>query len=313
MGARTMSAHSPLAPFLEQNGFVVLDGGLATELEERGHELDDPLWSANLLLTEPDAIRDVHRSYLEAGADCLITATYQASIPGLRARGLSDRQAAKVLSSAVAMARDVRDEMVEHWRGRNEPRLRPIVAASVGPYGAFLADGSEYRGRYGVSRDDLRAFHEPRWEALSDSGADLLACETIPDVNEAEVLLELFEQTPGARGWISFSCRDGESIRDGTPLTACAALFEGCQRVIAVGANCTAPRHIASLIRCARRGAPGKNIVVYSDGTGNRVKCVRIPWPSPVRKSLVGETPIFALFRLLSLKRVGLLKKSAGS
>ena len=170
-----MNAHSPLAPFLDQNGFVVLDGGLATELEERGHELDDPLWSANLLLTEPEAIRDVHRSYLEAGADCLITATYQASIPGLRARGLSDRQAAKVLNSAVAMARDVRDEIVEHWRGRNESRLRPIVAASVGPYGAFLADGSEYRGSYGVSRDDLRAFHEPRWEALSDSGADLLA------------------------------------------------------------------------------------------------------------------------------------------
>ena len=234
----------------------MLDGGLATELQDRGHDLDHPLWSARLLLTQPDAIRDVHRSYLAAGADCLISASYQASLPGLRAEGVSEKEAKRLLQLSVAIACEVRDEF-------HERSIRPIVAASVGPYGATLADGSEYRGNYGVSRSDLRAFHEPRWEALNDSPADLIACETIPSIQEAEVLRELIEETPDACVWVSFSCRDGERISDGTPLEECAALFNNCGAVIAVGVNCTPPRMISSLIGRARRGAPDKRIVVY--------------------------------------------------
>ena len=250
-----MSRESPLTPFLEQNGVVVVDGGLATELERRGHDLDHPLWSARLLLEQSDAVREVHRSYLAAGADCLISATYQASVPGLRAEGLSESETRQLLRNAIAIACEVRDE--------HETRLRPLVAASVGPYGAYLADGAEYVGNYGVSRSRLRAFHESRWEVLSDSGADLIACETIPSFGEAEVLLELLNETPDCPAWVSFSCRDAEHISDGTDLEKCAALFENCEPVIAVGINCTAPRYVTPLIAAARRGAPGKQIVVY--------------------------------------------------
>ena len=246
---------SPLTPFLEQHGVVVLDGGLATELERRGHDLDHPLWSARLLLEQPDAIREVHRSYMAAGADCLISATYQASIPALINEGLSEAEAKQLMRAAVTIACEVRDE--------HEAPLRPLVAASVGPYGALLADGAEYVGNYGVSRSTLRAYHEPRWEALGDSGADLIACETIPSFREAEVLLELLEQTPNLPAWVSFSCRDAARISDGTDLETCAALFDECESVVAVGINCTAPRYVSSLIEAARRGAPGKQIVIY--------------------------------------------------
>jgi homocysteine S-methyltransferase len=272
-----MDDSSPLAPFLERSGVVVLDGGLATTLQDRGYDLDDPLWSARLLLTRPDAVREVHRDYLDAGADCLITATYQASIPGLQAEGLSEERAARLLRDAVATAREARDEFFEGREQPDEGRARPIVAASVGPYGAYLADGSEYRGNYRITRGELLAFHEPRWEALIDSEADLLACETIPSAQEAEVLLGLLEQTPGFPAWVSFSCRDGERISDGTPLSDCVALFEECDSVIAVGVNCTAPRHVNSLIERVRHAAPTKRVVVYPN-SGQTYDAERREW-----------------------------------
>jgi len=234
---------------------------LATELERRGHDLDHALWSARLLRSRPEAIRDVHFSYLEAGADCLITSSYQASIPGLMAEGLSEEQARTVLESSVALAVEARgDFLATH---AIDVELTPLVAASIGPYGAWLTDGSEYRGDYGVSRDELRRFHEARWTLLSESGADLLACETIPSYEEAQVLVDLLRDTPDTFAWMSFSCRDGEHICDGTPIVQCAQLLNRSEQIVAIGVNCTAPRHISSLIDHIRSGAPDKAVVVY--------------------------------------------------
>lgn len=256
---------SPIAPFLEKQGVVILDGGLATELERRGHDLDHPLWSARvgLLLKRPEAIRQVHLSYLEAGADCIISASYQASLLGFQAEGLPVNQAKSLIKKTVALACEARDEFLENFKSHLSQRLRPLVSASIGPYGAYLADGSEYRGNYGVSSDELRAFHEPRWQALADTAADLFACETIPSFQEAEVLLEMMQETPHIPAWISFSCRDSEHISDGTPIVECAELFHRCEQVVAVGMNCTAPRFISALIERVRKGAPGKPVVVY--------------------------------------------------
>jgi len=249
--------------FIEKHGMLVLDGGLATELEARGISLDTHLWSAQLLLENPGAIRDVHLSYLEAGADCIITASYQASVPGFVSYGLSEQEAKNLLSKSITLADEARDRYLECSTGREPERARPLVAASIGPYGAYLADGGEYRGNYGISDDELRAFHESRWEILAASPADILACETIPSFQEAEVLLGLLRQTPGVYAWVSFSCRDGEHISDGTPITECAALLKDCEQVAAVGVNCTPPKYISSLIERIRTAAPGKPIAVY--------------------------------------------------
>ncbi|MCP5107635.1 MAG: homocysteine S-methyltransferase [bacterium] len=249
--------------FIEKHGMLLLDGGLATELEARGIVLDTHLWSAHLLPENPDAIRSVHLAYLEAGADCIISASYQASIPGFISYGLSEKEAKNLLSRSIALADEARDQYLESSTSSETGRTRPLVAASIGPYGACLADGAEYRGDYGISKGELRAFHESRWEILAASSADLSACETIPSFQEAEVLLELLRQTPGLVAWVSFSCRDGEHISDGTPITECAALLNDCEQVAAVGVNCTAPQYISSLIERIRAGAPGKPIAVY--------------------------------------------------
>ncbi len=259
-----MSTPSPIAPYLKKQGVLLLDGGLATELEKQGFVLDTALWSAHLLSTHPEAIRAVHRAYLDAGADCITTASYQASMVGFLAEGFSERAARSLLNKAVTLANEARDEYLARSTTKGTAaRLRPLVAASIGPYGASLANGAEYRGNYGVSNETLRAFHELRWEVLATAPVDLLACETIPSYQEAEVLLALLRSTPDRFAWMSFSCRDGMHISDGTPIVECAALFATCDQVVAVGVNCTAPQHIPSLIEQVRAGASGKPVVVY--------------------------------------------------
>lgn len=269
---------NPIVPFVRYQGVMVLDGGLATALEARGCDLDDPLWSAKVLLEDPDAIREVHLEFLAAGADCISTSTYQATIEGFRNRGMSGADAVDMLRLPVDLALEARDEFWSLERNR-EGRLKPIVAASVGPYGAYLADGSEYRGEYGIDDDALYAFHRARWHVLADTRADVMACETIPSAREATVLTRLLRETPNTWAWLSFSCRDGRSLNDGSGLAEVVEVVEGCDagaRIAAVGINCTAPEHVSSLIAEAR-GATHKPVIVYPN-SGERYDAVSKAW-----------------------------------
>lgn len=281
---------SPFTPFLDHHGCVILDGGLSTALEARGYVLDDRLWSAALLRDAPEAIAAVHGAYLLAGADVITTASYQASIPGFMEWGLSEGEAARLLVRSSELALESRDRYVrEHVRegirdevregtrdevreggrdGEAEARTRPLVAASVGPYGAYLADGSEYDGRYeGVSRGELVDFHAHRLELLADSSVDLLACETVPSGREAEVLVDLISHLEAApQAWMAFSCADGARLHDGTPVEEAAALASGVDRFVAVGVNCTAPRYLPELVRRIRTVHRGHVIVYPNSG-----------------------------------------------
>lgn len=268
-------------------GPVVLDGGLATELERQGHDLNHKLWSARLLLTNPGAIRNAHRAYLEAGAMCISTASYQASIPGLAAVGIQESQAKKLLMDSVSIAQQaVSDFLGRPWKQGEIDR--PIVAASIGPYGAFLADGSEYRGNYGVSLDELHNFHAERLEVIRQAQPDLLACETIPSAQEAAVLRDLLAESSDVMAWVSFSCIDGEHICDGTSIQECAALFENCPQVFAIGLNCTAPRYVRSLIEKIRVAAPTKHVVVYPN-SGQVYNAQSRIWTGPTSAADFGE------------------------
>lgn len=270
-----MTRNNPIAEFLETQGFLVLDGGLATTLEARGHDIGDDLWSAGMLLRAPDAIRQLHLDFLAAGADCITAASYQASIEGFRKRGLDKGEAIELLRLAVRLATDARDEYWGNERHRRG-RLRPLVAASIGPYGAYLADGSEYEGRYDIDDRRLFDFHRQRWHVLAESEADILACETLPSQREARVLLELLGDTPLASAWMSFSCLDEVHLSDGTRFEDVVRACDVHERVAAIGINCTAPRFIASLIREARK-ATEKPVIVYPN-SGERYDAVGKAW-----------------------------------
>ena len=267
--------NNPIEPFLRHQNVFILDGGLATELEARGYALNDALWSAKLLLEEPEAIRQIHSDYLQAGADCIISASYQASLPGLTARGLSEAEAANLLRFSVQLAIEARDAFWAQATNRDR-RLRPLVAASIGPYGAYLADGSEYSGAYELAKPDLLAWHRPRWQILAQSGADLLACETIPSLAEAKALRQLLLETPDVPAWLSFTCRDGHHISDGTPLAECARLLNDVPNLVAIGINCTPPRFLPDLIT-AVQSATDKHIIVYPN-SGEQYDAINKRW-----------------------------------
>jgi homocysteine S-methyltransferase len=272
----------PVQPFLRQQGILFVDGGLATELEARGYDLGGGLWSARLLRDDPEAIKKLHRDYLEAGADCIISASYQGTVAGFVRHGLSEEAAEALLRRSVLLARSARDEFWADPANR-VGRLCPLVAASIGPYGAYLADGSEYSGDYGLERDELTAFHRERWHILWQSGPDLLACETIPSAMEAQALRRLLRETPGCFAWFSFSCRDEIHLNDGTPLADVVAALDDEPQVVAIGVNCTAPRFIPGLVRAAR-AATTKPIIVYPN-SGERYDVETRSWHGESRPS----------------------------
>lgn len=231
---------------LAQRDCLLLDGALATELEARGFDLADPLWSARVLLEAPQAIARLHLDYLQAGADIITTSSYQASFEGFARRGLDRLQAARLMQLSVDLALQARQRFMA---GQPEGATAPLVAASVGPYGAMLADGSEYRGDYGLSVAQLMDFHRPRLAVLAASGADLLACETIPCLQEAEALARLLQQEfPATPAWISFSCRDAEHVWQGERLADCMAMLDAVPQVVALGVNCTDPLLLEALL-----------------------------------------------------------------
>ncbi len=249
---QSMEQNSPglFYPFLQASRVVILDGALATELERKGANLADPLWSARVLVESPELIRQVHLEYLLAGADVITTASYQASFEGFSQRGLSHSQAEQLFRLSVRLACEARDTFWSEAANR-EGRQRPLVAASIGPYGAFLADGSEYRGDYRLSEKALMDFHRPRLELLAGSEADLLAFETLPCLREGEALLRLLTEFPESQAWLSFSCRDDKSLNHGEPVEAAVALANSSIQIAAVGVNCTHPRFVSGLLRRA--------------------------------------------------------------
>jgi len=252
---------NPISTILQHHPAVILDGALATEPERRGCDLRDPLWSAKILIEQPDVIRAVHADYFAAGADCATTASYQATFEGFAARGFSRDEAARLMRLSVDLAREARDAF---WavESNRVGRSRPFVAASIGPYGAYLHDGSEYRGDYDLTLTQLIDFHRPRMAALIDAGAELLACETIPLKLEALALAQLLREFPGVYAWISFSARDGKHVSHGETLAECAAALDDHPQIAAVGVNCTPPQYMAELVRAAK-SATSKPILVY--------------------------------------------------
>jgi homocysteine S-methyltransferase len=241
--------------------------------------LRDPLWSARLLLENPALIQQVHYDYFCAGAEVATTASYQATLPGLMRRGLDRAHAIDVLRRSVLLALQARAEFW-HSAEQRQGRREPLVAASIGCYGAFLHDGSEYRGDYGLSVAQLIDWHRPRLEILASCGADLLACETVPCLTEAIALVRLLAEYPTVPAWLSVSCKDDEHLCHGEPFTEVVALTNAAPNIVAVGVNCTAPRFVEGLL-LRGAGIATKPLLAYPNA-GETWDAARSCWrPTP--------------------------------
>lgn len=237
---------------------LLIDGGLSNVLESTGCDLNHKLWSAKILESNPEAILQAHLSYLKAGAQCITTASYQASVNGFMAIGYDKSTAEFLIIKSVQLA----EQAIKEFAGTTANQSIPLIAASLGPYGAFLADGSEYHGSYGVSNDTLKQFHLSRISILDKSNADILACETIPSLQEAKVLAEILNQVQKP-AWISFSCKDERHLNDSSRIEDAVKLFAKHSKVFAIGVNCTHPKFISGLVKAIKPICGNKKIIVY--------------------------------------------------
>ena len=225
--------------------YTLLDGGLATALEDLGNTFTSELWTGELLKSAPDQIREAHAAFVKAGAEIIITSTYQVSFPGCIAKGWTHEEVVDALKNSIQLARDAK---------------APKVAASIGPYGAYLADGSEYRGNYDATEAQLREFHKERLEILIACKPDYLAIETIPEIREARVLLELLKNLNNTIPvWIAFSCRDELRLSSGEYFKDAARVSKELGADY-IGINCTSPELVTSLLESAKEYGP---FVVY--------------------------------------------------
>jgi homocysteine S-methyltransferase len=275
---------TPLAQ-LDLAGLHVLDGAMATELEGKGFDLSGPLWSAHVLQDFPQAIAEVHRDYLEAGADCLLTASYQVSAEGFQKLGFSAERAAEAAAQALQAAVALAEEARRAFQMRSSRRI--WIAASLGPYGAMLHNGAEYHGNYDCSFDDLVGFHRRRIAVLAATKADFLAFESVPSLAEAQAVLAALQEFPSLGAYVSFTCRDRVHVSHGEPLRACTAFLQKEPQIVGVGVNCTPPALITSLI-AEMAEATAKPILVYPN-SGEGWDAVGHCWQGDGQMQAFGE------------------------
>ena len=255
---------------IEKGKILILDGAMGSELEKHGVDIKTKLWTAGALINAPEAVKAVHRSYFDAGATVIITCSYQATTEGFMKQGYSEQEAKDYLKRSYTLA----EEACEEYKKEHEGFV-PYIVTAIGPYGAYLADGSEYRGNYGLTDEELYDFHKKRMEILKEAGARYFACETIPSFQESRVLAGLVEEL-GCEGWMTYSCMSGKSLCDGTDIEECAEYMDKCDVIDAIGVNCTKPKYIEELVKKIRKHTD-KNIVVYGNA-GAEYDAIKKVW-----------------------------------
>ncbi|WP_169251519.1 homocysteine S-methyltransferase [Brevibacterium sp. 'Marine'] len=271
---------------------IVIDGGLGSAAEDRGIDLDHALWSAELIRREPDILLAVHTAFADAGARILTTASYQATPLGFAEAGISAEEGSRIIGESVRIARSA------------APDSHVLVAGSVGPYGAALGDGAEYSGDYHLSFEEYTAFHRPRIDALAEAGADLLAVETQPRLDEIAAIIDLVEET-GLPAWVTVTLQTGThttadakipTLPDGSSLADLAEAVTASASVKAVGVNCVRPSLVTPALEALSQHTD-LPLIAYPN-SGETYDADAMAWRSHGAEAGVGSWPVETWTRL---------------
>ncbi|XP_071951294.1 uncharacterized protein [Antedon mediterranea] len=256
----------------------LLDGGLGSECSKRGFEIDtDPLWNARLLISNQEDLKDIHKSFLEAGCDFIETSTYQASVEGFVTHaGLSKNEALNLISRSGEIAVEAIEDFWSSLQpAQTKDRCKPIAVGAIGPYGACQHNMSEYHGNYvdDMTVQDLKDWHRGRIEALLKSGVKMMSFETIPAIKEAEAIVSLLQEFPDVTGWLAFTCKNGSETCHGESIQDAIAAISTCPNLSFVGINCCPPAFVTPLLQSAQKASNGKPFVVFPNTRGNWTGC----------------------------------------
>lgn len=265
--------------WINEQDIVILDGSMSRLLEEQGLEINHRLWTALALVEQPEAIYQVHKQYFDAGANVAITASYQATVKSFEDVGYSEKQAIACIERSVTLAKKAKQD--------SKGGQAKWIAGSIGPYGAYLSDGSEYTGAYQISDYELKDFHEERIKALIASGVDVLAIETIPRLDELRVILNIIAVI-NFPVWVSISLKDTAHLANGDSLADFQQLVEQDQNVIAYGINCVSPQLVAPVIENLSVAAT-KPLVAYPN-SGAIFDAVTKTWSEEISVEQVFST-----------------------
>ena len=253
-----MTSYNLISALFKQKNHIIIDGALASELQRRGCDLNDSLWSAKVLIEKPELIYQVHYDYFKAGADCAITASYQATPVGFEKKGITFEESIKLIKKSVELAQQAKQQYLNETK-QNKTLL---IAGSVGPYGAYLANGSEYTGDYQLTEAEFIDFHRDRIQALIDSQVDILACETLPSFAEIKALVKLIQQFPTINAWFSFTLKDAQHLSDGTPLSQVIDYLNNFEQIVSLGINCIALESVTPALEVLNK-LTTKPLIVY--------------------------------------------------
>ncbi|OCG25505.1 homocysteine S-methyltransferase [Gilliamella sp. App2-1] len=267
-----MISNHPISALLKQKKYIIIDGALASELQHRGCDLNDSLWSAKVLIEKPELIRQVHYDYFKAGADCAITASYQASPLGFKKKGITFEESIKLIKTSVELAQQAKLQYLNETN-RNKTLL---IAGSVGPYGAYLANGSEYTGDYQLTESEFIVFHRDRIQALIDAKVDILACETLPSFAEIKALVKLIQQFPTINAWFSLTLKDAQHLSDGSPLSQVIDYLNNIEQIVSIGINCIALESVTPALEVLNK-LTSKPLIVYPN-SGEQYNPITKQW-----------------------------------
>lgn len=251
---------------------IILDGGLSFPIEEKGINLNSKLWTAELLISNEKIIKSIHLEYLKAGAQFITTSSYQASIKSLKNKGFNFEESKKIILKSVDLAEDVKNLFKKKYKNKK----KIMIAASIGPYGSYLSDGTEYKGDYDVNNKTIFDFHKSKIQILDNSNADVLAFEAIPSFREAKIISKILEDCK-KKSWVSFTCKNGLEISDGTLLATCCNFLKNNPNIFALGVNCTSPKYITQLIKLLKNNCGDKKIIIYPN-SGKKYDSVNKIW-----------------------------------
>ncbi|MGV2875897.1 homocysteine S-methyltransferase [Macrococcus capreoli] len=266
---------------------TLLDGGFGTTVEAYGYDVKHELWSTHLIKEHPEAILKVHQAFVNNGAEIILTNTYQGAVQSFLNTGYTEREAEGYLQAAVELAHQSVSSNV-------------LVAASLGPYGAMLGNGSEYTGAYQVRQSDYIEYHMQRLNILIEAGIRVFAFETIPNIEEVKAVKALLEDYPDIEAWLSVTLKDSAHLSDGTPIEEVIEVVNGIDNVHAFGVNCTSVKVIDGAVE-RLLALSEKAIILYPNG-GRKYDAVEKVWIDQDDISLIEAT---VKWKQLGVKIIG--------